>query len=44
MLEVHENMTCEERVRFWKESSRFWSRECNRLTKYIDGLMEEGDE
>ena len=43
MLKTHENMTCEERVKFWEESTEFWRKECVRLCEYIDELMEEAD-
>lgn len=41
MVGIHGNMTCEDRLKFWKESSKYWSRECVRLEEEIVELMEE---
>ena len=26
MMELHENMTCEEKVKFWKEAAEYWKK------------------
>ena len=41
MLEIHEDMTCEERAKFWKEAARFWHKEVVRLSRQLEECLEE---
>ena len=43
MLEIHESMSCEERVRFWKEAAKFWHKEAVYFSQQVEKCLEESD-